>query len=358
MARLIKHHYFDFSKPGSFSGASGFAKAHGLAKNEVQKWLRGVPAYSLHKDRQLRFPRRQVITFFQDDLWESDLCQMTNIAEFNDGVKYILLILDVHSKFARFALLKDKKGGTVAKAFRSILDESDRVPNNCRFDSGGEYKSAELEALLNEYGINFYYCLNPETKCCNIERLIRTIRQRLGRYFTHTKNFRYVDIFENLIFSYNRTYHRSIRMTPFQALTADPKELFKNLYKKKNALAHPNHSNLTVGDYVRIVRLPGFREKAHEPRWTLEVFKISKITAHPKFPSYTLKDLSGSAIKGTFHKKELQKVAKPKPADLHPVERIVERKTVNGQKLVLVKWQGYPNSFNTWLRERDVVRNE
>ena len=34
------------------------------------------------------------------------------------------------------------------------------------------------------------------------------------RYFTHSKSYRYVDVLEDLMHSYNHTYHSSIGMSP------------------------------------------------------------------------------------------------------------------------------------------------
>ena len=51
-----------------------------------------------------------------------------------------------------------------------------------------------------------------------------------------------------------------------------------------------------------------------------------------------MKDLKGEEIKGTFYEQELQKSSQ----DTFLIEKIVQKK---GKKY-LVKWFGYPESFN------------
>ena len=55
-----------------------------------------------------RFKKRHVFVRNVDDTWAADLVEMQPLAPFNDGYKYILMIIDVFSKYGWTVPLKPK----------------------------------------------------------------------------------------------------------------------------------------------------------------------------------------------------------------------------------------------------------
>ena len=53
-----------------------------------------------------------------DKIWAADLVDMQSFSKFNRGVKYLLTVIDVFSKFGWMILLKDKTGVSVSKALK------------------------------------------------------------------------------------------------------------------------------------------------------------------------------------------------------------------------------------------------
>ena len=58
--------------------------------------------------------------------------------------------------------------------------------------------------------------------------------------------------------------------------------------------------------------------------------------------TYVLNDLNGEEIIGTFYEKELQATNQQE----FRIEKVIKRK---GDKLY-VKWKGYDNLFNSWIK--------
>ena len=54
---------------------------------------------------------------------------MQLLSKYNKGIKYLLCIIDLFSKYAFSIPLKDKKGTTITNKFQSILDNSKRKSN-------------------------------------------------------------------------------------------------------------------------------------------------------------------------------------------------------------------------------------
>ena len=67
---------------------------------------------------------------------------------------------------------------------------------------------------------------------------------------------------------------------------------------------------------------------------------------------YRLADCHGDKLDGTFYEPELQKVVVPK-GKTYRVESILRWR--NKRREVLVKWSGYPTSFNSWIDAKTLV---
>ena len=63
--------------------------------------------------------------------------------------------------------------------------------------------------------------------------------------------------------------------------------------------------------------------------------------------AYVINDLNGEEIFGTFYEKVFQKTNQEK----FRIENIIKRK---GDKLYF-KWNGYNNSFNSWIDKKDIA---
>jgi hypothetical protein len=109
-----------------------------------------------------------------------------------------------------------------------------------------------------------------------------------------------------------------------------------------------------LGQWVRISREKGKFEKGYLPNWSREIFKVvSILNINPRV--YGLLDRSGEPIKGSFYEQNLKKT-KETPTSDGLIETVLQTRTVRGQKQFLVKWLGYPSSFNKWIKESDVTR--
>ena len=87
--------------------------------------------------------------------------------------------------------------------------------------------------------------------------------------------------------------------------------------------------------------------------WTEELFTI--VDAHRSYPPvYRLADCYGDKLDGTFYEPELQKVVVPK-GKTYRVESILRWR--NKRRDVLVKWSGYPTSFDSWIDAKTLVND-
>ena len=73
--------------------------------------------------------KRKVYSSLKDIIWGADLADIQLISKINKGIRFLLCVIDIFSKYAWVVPLKDKKGVTIFNAFQKIFDDSNRKPN-------------------------------------------------------------------------------------------------------------------------------------------------------------------------------------------------------------------------------------
>ena len=199
---------------GSLGGVARLAQAHGVPVSRARAKLQGLLSYTLHKPRRRRFPTLPVVVHGMDDQWVADLVEMQPLKKWNRGMRYLLTVVDVLSKYAWVEPLKSKTGVAVAAAFERILKRArGRHPVRLQTDAGKEFYNHTFQALMTRRKIH-HFSTYGDTKASVVERFNRTLKERMYRYFTARNTYRYVDALPALVQGYNRTKHRSIGMPP------------------------------------------------------------------------------------------------------------------------------------------------
>jgi hypothetical protein len=271
---------------------------------------------------------------------------MSHLAKHNDNYRYLLTIIDVFSKYAWTVPLKKKDSNSVTDAFETIF--ADRKPLKLQTDKGREFVNAQLQNKLEERSIQFYTSQNDDIKASVAERFNRTLKSKMWRYFTHKNTYRYVDVLQDMIHSYNHTRHRTIGCAPVEVKAENTDEIRVKMYGPDVA----SETKLKVGDKVRISKTRRTFDKGYLPNWTEEIFTIVEAMRTTP-PTYKIADLDGEIIQGTFYDRELQHVVKTE--EVYKIEKIMRTRRRGGKKEYFVKWKGYPDKFNSWVDEANVT---
>ena len=81
---------------------------------------------------------------------------MRLLNKYNKGIRFLLCVIDIFSKYAWVVPLKDKKGVSIVTAFQSILKQSNRKPNKIWLDKGSEFYNAYFKKCLR-YDVNYVF---------------------------------------------------------------------------------------------------------------------------------------------------------------------------------------------------------
>ena len=295
-------------------------------------------AEELHKPIKRKFNKCRVLVSGIDKIWAADLADMTALNKDNEGVNFLLLVIDIFSKYGWIVPLNNKKGETVANALKTIFKE--RKPEKLWTDKGREFYNKDVKDLVE------LYSTENEEKSSIVERWIRTIKEKMWKYFTDNNSYNYINVLPELVEDYNNTVHSSTKLTPIDA-SKEENELtvWRNLYPDRFKINELT-PKFSVGDEVRITKKKKVFEKGYTTRWTEEIFTIKEIQNTDPI-TYKLEDLQGEEIKGTFYEPELQKTEQ----QIYRIEKIIKKE----KNKSLVKWKGYSDKFNSWVDNKDLI---
>ena len=100
-------------------------------------------AEELHKPVIRKFEKRKVLVNGIDKIWAADLVDMQAFSKFNRGIKYLLAVIDVFSKYGYLT------GKSVALTLKTIFKE--RKPEKMWVDKGKEFYNKDVKELIELY---------------------------------------------------------------------------------------------------------------------------------------------------------------------------------------------------------------
>ncbi len=358
--KALENYYFNPRKPGAYYGPSkvrDVLKAqpqHNIKLRTVKQFVNNQDAYSLHKPVQHRFKRMKVRVNSINEMFDVDLADLSRYSKENRGIRYLLVAIDILSRFAFALPLENKRPETVLKAFKEILQI--RKPEKVRTDAGGEFKGV-FKSFLHNQDITLTITRNENIKSNYVERFNRTLKSLITRYMTHKNTKHYLDVLPDLLYNYNHTLHSSLpKLSPAQVNKSNELKVWEHLYVKpllKQSKSKPpvvKKYVYKVGDLVRIPYLRRPFSKVLDLHWSEELFKIARRFKRQEIPLYKIKDFHDEMIDGSFYTNELQKVNKDTDIEWQ-VEKILKKKRVKGKTHVLVRWLGWPSSFDSYVEE-------
>ena len=152
----------------------------------VCKWLQNQESFSLHKPLRRSFHHLKVIVGGLNDQYKADLVEMQKLKDKNDGVCFLLVIIDVFSRFMWVKPLENKLEDTVINAFQHIFQRA-KKPRHLRTDRGGEFTGRKVQDYFDSINIEHWIAHNDEMKANFAERVIQTLKKSLWGYMCAKK---------------------------------------------------------------------------------------------------------------------------------------------------------------------------
>ena len=120
---------------------------------------------------------------------------MQLISKYYKGIRYLLCVIDIFSKYAWVVPLKYKKELLI---FQSILNSSKRKSKKIWIDQGSEFYNSSFKKWLKENHIEMYSTHN-EAKSVIAKRLIRTLKDKIYKHMTAVSKNVYFDVLNDIV---------------------------------------------------------------------------------------------------------------------------------------------------------------
>ena len=101
-------------------------------------------------------------------------------------MKYLLLVIDVFSKYVWIKPMADKKTESVSKAFDEIF-KGKRKPRMLWMDKGSEFISRHFKDFLKKNKFKLYHT-EDEEKSSVVERWNKTMKNKMWKMFSTDNN--------------------------------------------------------------------------------------------------------------------------------------------------------------------------
>jgi hypothetical protein len=367
--------YLDPASPASFQGVGKiykYVKQQGkykIGRSKIQKWLNNQDSYSINKHTNKKFNRGRVLVSGINDQWEADLADLSYYSKENDEYKYLLVVIDVFTRFGWAQPLKNKKAATIVDAFKLIISDDDEKPRRLRTDGASDFSNKQFQNFLKSFDPPIVHVVtHNEVQANFVERFIKTIKSKISRYIVQKNKTRYIDILGDIINSYNNTWHSGIRSEPVNVSKENAKRLWWQMYWPKKKISkeqlkikkeeikvkkeqiklrkkkHINPYAFKINDKVRISTRREKFQREYDSKWTGEIFKVSERFIRQGQPLYKVVDWFDESLEGSFYQRELQKVKVDEDKEWK-IEKVISKR----KNKLKVKWLFWPNKFNSWI---------
>jgi hypothetical protein len=225
-------------------------------------------------------------------------------------------------------------------AFNELFDnQMPQPPSRLFTDQGKEFESPEMKRYFKEERMIDKRCSKDKSvKAAVAERMIRTIRHRLNRYFSEVNTENWVDAIADIAHAINHSVCRVTGLHPIDVTEGNADELWQRLYgggaTNTGKKTTPRYKK---DDAVRLaLEKPVFR-KGTLPTFTDEIFRVNSVVKGHKPVHYYLKDHKGEPIEGRVYEPELAKTREDKDTTYRIEEVLKRKKNKDGTRVALYR---------------------
>ena len=313
---LFRRIYYDPLNPASFSSPRRlYIAARSLNRRvsvkDVIDWLRSQRTYVLHRYTKTEFNRRKVLVPKHQHQYQADLMFVNTLEKDNDGVKYLMIIIDCFSRFLVVVPMKEKSAKASLAAIKLGFKKMKKIPKKFQTDDGSEFFNNLVSQYFKTNGVIHFSSSQHDVKAQMAERVIRTLREKIMKYMFANKSLRYITALPNLVESYNNRKHSAFhgKFAPSEINDKNYKQAKDLLYKDYLEKINKEKFKFNIGDVV----LLAFDKKSGKFGKMTRTFKDDEFIIFDRLlsspPVYRIKYKSNGAVKkGKYYAEQLQLV--------------------------------------------------
>lgn len=276
-----------------FHLVKGMALRRAISRRDIAFFLSNIESRQLHLVRPRQSNVRPILAKSINERWEVDLIDMQRLSHSNEGMRYLLTVIDVYSKYLWVFPLKNKTNSAVIESLRPLLQQY--KPRIVQSDNGPEFSGIAAASGSSKHILTPTY--TPQVNGI-IERVNGTLKRMIFQYMTNNSTRTYISNLARLVANYNNSLHSKSKSTPASVfLGAVRYEMKSTVRVKKMPLPL-----MKRGDKCRISMALNpawkknmFVKRYYLPRWTKELYTIQSVSrgSEGKPTTYSLQEVKG-----------------------------------------------------------------
>ncbi len=356
--KRVLQHYVQPGHPTAFSAPDAVArhyKDRGLSSKDAKEILEHNDAYVLHREYKRPKVFNPYFIYTKRDTIQSDLIDIRQISRNNDGVNYLLLLIDIFTRKVWVLPLQRKTSVQVRDSLQQWLNSLSRKPKTIETDAGREYCNHHVRSLLQSNNINHKIAVGT-CKAAFAERANKTIQILIYKFLTEKETLRYIDELENLVKTYNRRGHRSLQyLTPNEAERPANQPLVRSIQLLRFRKIKKRKPVYKLGDVVRLktdAKQIVNSRRAYAEQFKGEFFVIRRINTRLPIPLYFVQSMdTNDHIEGGFYANELTRVR----GDIFKIDHVIAERGRGRNRQLFVRWKYFGPHHDSWIYARDIV---
>ncbi len=236
-----------------------------ITKKQVEEFISNQSVSQIHKQQKIPIQEFNQIKAPSLGMFQCDLIDVSNYKGYNSGFRYILIVVDIYSRFCFMEPITNKTSIKVLETFNKIhkkIIKNDVKIYSMYSDKGSEFKQIQKELPDTKF---FFKNVDNHRGTGLIDNRIKFFRELLEKYLTHSKNLKWVDVVESLCDNINNTINRN---TKHKAV-----DIWNRKEKNEQEFREPPKT-YKVGDSVRIRTITDKFTKSSTGRFSNKIYKI------------------------------------------------------------------------------------
>lgn len=324
-ADFIKRIYKTPGHPVAFSSPNAvykFFEGH-APLSMIRDALQHVDSYTLHREYKKPKYHNPYYVYHRRKQFQADLIDIAGLKKSNNGICFLLLIIDTFSRKIWVIPLKRKTAEETACALSSWVSKlkkeeggfSQIPPISILTDNGKEFVNKKVREVMRKEQIMLQQTKNV-LKSSLAERSNKSVQVLIYKYLTDRGSTKYIEMLPSLVKTYNTRKHRSLNyISPNEADESSNEIMIRSIHSIRYAKINQKrtkksyYNQYKLGDIVRVktdAKAPSSARRAYAKQFHTELYKVIKINRRMPIIMFELLHLdSGEKVEGGFYSNEL-----------------------------------------------------
>ena len=256
----------------AYGSARSLQEASKMPKAKIDTFCnKMMPIQNTDRFNVYSFALKLLLTKLMKSGESMSLPYVDKLAKYNNGVKFLLVAVDVLSRFLRDAPMRSKTAPDAAKAFEKMIEKVQ--PQKVWSDKETEFKGA-IKNLCDKRGIAIYTTAS-ETKSAFAESNIRSLENIMYKHMENKRTYHYISKLSQFVSTITSRVNRVTKLAPNKVTKKHEPHLRSLAAEQSSKFVKKPKINLR--DKVRIAKQDLPFKKGYKQSFTDEIFTIIKI---------------------------------------------------------------------------------